>query len=727
MDIKHKNYIFLKGMIKVENNENEIEIQKQLNKEIEFEIEKEKLEESIIAINKEIASYIVKRKEISQYIMDYRKNAVEDFKDDEDKIIEYFDHERFVKEELYKAIDRRLKELTILVNSPYFGRVDFKEADFDEIENMYIGRFGVTPEESYKPLVVDWRAPVASLFYTGGLGTASYNAPDGKITTELLLKRQYIIKKAKLNGLFDSALDVKDDILQMVLSGNTGEKLKDIIMTIQQEQDVLIRQPREKTIVVNGTAGSGKTTIALHRVAYLLYNFRNVLQNKVLIFGPNNIFMEYISTVLPTLGEVGVSQLTFNEFAINILGITKVMSFQDYMERVLKEDIEFTEEIKHKTSTDYIGELDLLAEKLNNEYFKFENVLFNDKIIVPIEELDQLFNFEYKHMPLFRRSNKIKRIIFAKIKDARDEEVRKIQKEFKDAFKGLSKEEIEIKQNSLLFIRKTKIREVIEEVIRAKKSLVFLQNADVLESYNQFNSYNELTADDLAPILYLKLSLEGLKLPEEFRHVVIDEAQDYSELQFIVIKKLTGCYSLTIVGDTNQRIIPIKDEIAMLHVEKTIQGINTEHFVLNKSYRSTKEIISYANKYLRIQKTVPIVRNGVEVTEKQIKSDEEFKDEIRNSITALKEKGFESIAIICRNSEETERIGKLIKEVSQGKIINREDIIYSTGVTIIPAYFAKGLEFDAVILIKDKENKEEDKLMYVMATRALHELHVFSK
>jgi DNA helicase-2/ATP-dependent DNA helicase PcrA len=713
--------------MKMENNEFKSEIQKQLNKEMQFEIEKEKVSESIIAINKEIARYVKERQGISQYILDYRKKAVEEFKDDEDKIVEYFDHERYVKEELYRTIDRRLKELTILVSSPYFGRVDFKEAGFDEIENMYIGRFGVTPDESYEPLVVDWRTPVASLFYTGGLGTASYNAPDGKITTELLLKRQYIIKKAKLKGLFDSALDVKDDILQMVLSGNSGEKLKDIIMTIQEEQDVLIRQPREKTIVVNGTAGSGKTTIALHRVAYLLYNFRNILQNKVLIFGPNNIFMEYISTVLPTLGEDGVSQLTFKEFAINILGLDKVMSFQDYMERVLREDETFIQEIKHKTSTDYIEELDRLTKKLNSDYFKFENILFNGEVIVSVQELKELFNVEYIKMPLFRRSNKIRRIVFGKIKDARDKEVREIEKEYKDALKGLSKEEIEIKQNSVLFLRKTRIREVIEEVIRAKKSLAFLDNADVLESYKKFNSYKELTTDDLAPILYLKLRLEGLKLPGEFRHVVIDEAQDYSELQFIVIKELTGCYSLTIVGDTNQRMIPVENEIAMLHVEKTLPSVKAEHFVLNKSYRSTKEIITYANKYLKTEHVVPLVRNGAEVIEKRISSDEELKKEIYSSINDLKEKGFESIAIISRNGEETEKIGKLIKNVSGGKIMNREDIIYSTGVTIIPSYFAKGLEFDAVILMKDKEIKEGDKLMYVMATRALHELHVFSK
>ncbi|MGL5245828.1 MAG: ATP-dependent DNA helicase, partial [Sarcina sp.] len=282
------------------------ELNGDMSREVEFLVEKKKLEETLNVINEEMLANINKRKFVTQYILDYRKNALEEYRDDEDKLIEYFDHERYVKEQSFNTIDRKLKELTILKESPYFGRVTFIDKEFNETDTLYIGRFGVTPEGSYEPTIVDWRAPVASLFYHGSLGDAKYKSPDGEIETDILGRRQIIVKKGTLQGVFDSAIDVKDDILQMVLSSNSSEKLKDVIMTIQAEQDEIIRQDRTKNIVVNGVAGSGKTTIALHRVAYLLYNYRKELQDKVLILGPNSIFMEYISQVLPSLGEVGV-------------------------------------------------------------------------------------------------------------------------------------------------------------------------------------------------------------------------------------------------------------------------------------------------------------------------------------------------------------------------------------------------------------------------------------
>ena len=268
-------------------------------KDIEFLVEEKKLEEVSNILNEEMLSYINKRKFVTQYILDYRKNAVEEYKDDEDKLIEYFDHERYVKEQAFTTIDKKLKELTILKESPYFGRVTFNDLEFDQKDTLYVGRFGVTPEGSYEPVIVDWRAPVASLFYHGSLGEASYTSPDGPIKCDIEGRRQIIVKKGELKGVFDSAIDVKDDILQMVLSNNSSDKLKDVIMTIQQEQDEIIRKERTSNIVVNGVAGSGKTTIALHRVAYLLYNYRKELEDKVLILGPNGIFMEYISQVLP--------------------------------------------------------------------------------------------------------------------------------------------------------------------------------------------------------------------------------------------------------------------------------------------------------------------------------------------------------------------------------------------------------------------------------------------
>lgn len=709
----------------LENNKFTIEKELELQKELQFNIEKDKLMDVIELINKEILTYINKRKDVSTYIQEYRKKTIEDYKDDEDKLIDFFDHERYVKEESFKNIDNKLRELTILSTSPYFGRVDFKEDASEDKEIIYVGRFGVTPEGEYEPVIIDWRAPVSSLFYSSKLGENSYTAPAGNITVEIELKRQFVIKKSKLIGLFDSALDVKDDILQLVLSSNTSAKLRDIIMTIQEEQDKLIRQPKDKTIVVDGVAGSGKTTIALHRVSYLLYNHRDTLQDKVLILGPNSIFMEYIGTVLPSLGEVGVKQTTFRNFAMNILDIPQIMDFKTYMEKILSNNLEFINDVREKTSMDYLNILNSLIEKLNLSYFNYKDVKYFDKLAIDINEIDELLNIHYKDMPLFRRTKKVRRIIFSKLKDLRDEEIRKIQREYNEKITSLSKAELELYEESLNLARKTKIREAVIEIMRAKKEMLWLNNPDCIKLYNEINKNRELTQDDLAPILYLKLKLEGLSLKEEIKHVVIDEAQDYSAVQLLVIKELTKCSSLTIVGDSNQRLLPLNGTTPMLNLKSIIPSLNIEYFNLYKSYRSTKEIMDYANQYLSDNRIVPLVRNGEKVIKTSSNNEDDLINNIDKTLQLFRDKDYENIAVLCRDLETTEKIGKRLKAKDYIKLLDEEDLIYNGGVVVIPSYFAKGLEFDAVILLQTNESIDESKLNYVMATRALHELVVY--
>lgn len=705
----------------MENND----LEKELKKEFEFAFEKEKLKDVVEEIKNQVLKYTNKRREVTESIINLRKKNIEEYRDDEDKLIEYFDHERFVREETFRIIDRKLKELTILSNSPYFGKVTIED-DLDN-EDIYIGRFGLTKSDEYEPIVVDWRAPIAALFYAGKLGELTYSGPLEKINANVLSKRQFIIKKAELLGMFDTSMEVKDEILQMVLSKNAEEKLKDIIMTIQAEQDNLIRQPRNQVTVVDGVAGSGKTTIALHRVAYLLYNYRDVLQDKVLILGPNSIFMDYISTVLPSLGEVGVKQLTFKEFAQDILNLEEVMSFKDYMEKILSGDEAFNKDIVHKGSLEYIKELDKVIEDLDYKYFKIENIRFYEKVIVNIEEIDKMFGYDFKNMPLFRRSKKIKRIIYSKIRDERDNIIRQIRKEHQEAISKLSEDELKNQRNNLEFIKKNRIRETVKEVIRIKKELLWLENPNVMEIYHSFNQSKELTQDDLAAIIYLKIKLEGLKYNNEIKHIVIDEAQDYSPLQFYIIQELTCCRSFTIVGDSNQRIMPVIGKPAMLDLENIFVDLDVHTFTLSKSYRSTKEIIDYANEYIKSSKITAVVRNGEEVVEKQINNLIDLVYEIIEDISELRKKGYESIAVICRDLIETETIAKLLKKNIHIKSLNREDIIYTSGEVILPSYFAKGLEFDAVIFIDTEKRayNEEDKLKYVMATRALHQLHVY--
>ncbi|WP_221365452.1 HelD family protein [Clostridium perfringens] len=696
-------------------------------KDIEFLVEEKKLEEVSNILNEEMLSYINKRKFVTQYILDYRKNAVEEYKDDEDKLIEYFDHERYVKEQAFTTIDKKLKELTILKESPYFGRVTFNDLEFDQKDTLYVGRFGVTPEGSYEPVIVDWRAPVASLFYHGSLGEASYTSPDGPIKCDIEGRRQIIVKKGELKGVFDSAIDVKDDILQMVLSNNSSDKLKDVIMTIQQEQDEIIRKERTSNIVVNGVAGSGKTTIALHRVAYLLYNYRKELEDKVLILGPNGIFMEYISQVLPSLGEVGVKQETFASFALKEMDSELyIMSFDKYLEKILSEDIEFIEDAKYKNSYEIIKDLDNLVKEMDKNYFHVEDVKYFGDLVISKEEIEEMFNKHYEYMPLFRRSEKIKRIILSKIKDKRDEKVWELNEELRKEKEKLTPEELLIEENNLEFRRKLRIREIVKEVMDSRDKLdSWISREDVLDIYDRFNgNKKEYTINDLAPILYLAIKLEGKKATKDYRHVVIDEAQDYSPLQFKVVRELTGTKYFTVVGDVNQRLIKYSDLAPMMELGKIFDDVNPEIYNLNKSYRSTYEIMEYANKYLDEDRIIPIVRHGKPVEEIEFHNNEELSESIIESLKEFSNEGLESIAIITRDKEELEKVYNLISNKVHLVKFDNEDVLYKGGNVIIPSYFAKGLEFDGVIIVDNGSSKDEneDLIKYIMSTRALHRL-----
>lgn len=697
-----------------------------MSKDLNFLMEEKRLKETLEILNSEILNYIEKRKYITDYIVDYRKNVLEEYKDDEDKVIDYFDHEAYVKEEAFKTIDRKLKEYTKLKEAPYFGKITFREEDEDLPEELYIGRFGLTPEGSYEPVVVDWRAPVASLFYKGTLGEASYTSPVGEVNTELLARRQLIVKKGELKGVFDSEVDVKDEILQMVLTDNSSDKLKDIVMTIQKEQDEIIRSPKDKVVVVNGVAGSGKTTIALHRVSYLLYNYRKQFGDKVLILGPNDIFMDYIAQVLPTLGESGLMETTFGYFAKKEIGLEE--DFKDlpqFIEEAVKGEEGSLKEYNYKGSKKYVEELNNYISELEENYFTIKGVNFFGEEIVSKEEVKELFEKHYKYMPLFRRSKKIKRILTSKIKDKRDELVYKLNQKVKEEIAKLSESDYEIEKTNIEFKRRIKIREIIRGVMNARDELdTWLSHENIINLYKSKFNVESLGYMDLAPILYLMIKLDGKKTKEDIKHIVIDEAQDYSLLQFMVLKELTGCSSYTIVGDSNQRLLLNEEEPAMLNLEE-IFGNQTLSFRLNKSYRSTQEIMEYANQFLNEDKIVPLVRHGEKVLEEKVENQEELIETVLSIIEDYEEDGLESIAVICKSREEIKELSPILKGRTKIFAFDREDLMYKGGKVLIPTFYAKGLEFDGVVIIDDGKI-QNNLLKYIMCTRALHRLSVVS-
>lgn len=689
----------------------------------EFLQEEQNLEYTLNLLSQEILNYIQKRKDVSDYILEYRKKFIEEYRDDEDKVMEYFDHERYVKEEMYRTIDKKLAEFTKLKESPYFGKVNFEDNGY--AEQIYVGRYGLTPEGNFDAAIVDWRAPVASLFYKGTLGETGYKSPAGEVLVDILARRQIMIKKGKLEGFFDSDIDVKDDILQMILSSNAGEKLKDIVMTIQKEQDEIIREERMKVVVVNGVAGSGKTTIALHRVAYLLYNFREQLGDKVLILGPNDIFIDYIGEVLPTLGESNVNQQTFAHFVINEIGLSEpVIDFTAYLEEVLKVNEEVINEIKYKAGEGFISVLDKKCEDLENSYFNVQAAKFFDEEVVSIEEINDLFENYYKYMPLFRRSKKIKRIITEKLKDKRDELVRNLNAEVKGKLASLTEEQLVIEQNNIEFQRKIRIREIVRELMIQKENLAkWIDNESIVDIYKEFTNTENLSYLDLPAILYLMIKLDGKKASKEIKHIVIDEAQDYSMLQFIVLKELTGCKSYTIVGDSNQRLIKVEEEPAMLKLKSLFGGF-VKNYALNKSYRSTFQIMEYASKLLDENAIVPFVRKGkFDVEEVEVKDEDDLIDTILETLEDYDDENYDNIAIITKDKEELKKIAPELKKFTKLLAFDREDVIYRGGKVIVPSYYAKGLEFDGVIIVNFDDNTD-DLVKYIMATRALHRLKV---
>ncbi|WP_270567702.1 RNA polymerase recycling motor HelD [Clostridium beijerinckii] len=717
-----------------------------MSKQVDFIREEEKLSEILEILNKEILKYLEKRKNVTNYILEARKKYVEEYKDDEDQIIDYFDHENYVKEEAYRTIDKRLMEFTKLKEIPYFGKVSFKEGE-DIPEDMYVGRYGLTLENSFEPLIVDWRAPIASLFYKGTLGKSSYNPPSGEVEVDILSRKQLVIKKGQLKGVFDSAIDVKDEILQMVLTDNSSDKLKDIVMTIQKEQDEIIREDRNKIVVVNGVAGSGKTTIALHRISYLLYNFRKQFGDKVLIFGPNDIFMDYIAQVLPSLGESNIKQTTFENFAKKEINLKyeNIKSFGSYIEDAMNGKEDTLEEYRYKSSKAFIDLLNSNLEILNKEYFKIQPIRFMKEEIVTTKEIEELFTKYYKDMPLFRRSEKIKRILISKIKDKRDEEVYKINADFKEKISSLSEKELEIEKNNLEYLKRIKIREIIRAVMKSRDELdTWIKYEPVIDIYkriinldtdkdyiNELDNLNNealnenkerLSYMDLSGILYLMIKLKGIKVKNEIKHIVIDEAQDYSFIQFEIIKEMTGCKSYTIVGDSNQRLITTSEEPAMLHLDDVFEDLNVEitKYELNKSYRSTQEIMEYSNKFLDKDKIVPLVRKGEAVIEEEVSNNEEFVDTIISLIEDYEEEGYENIAVIFKDKNELNKFSHVIKEKINIQSLDNDDIMYKGGKVLLPAYLAKGLEFDGVIIVESEEI--EPLVKYIMCTRALHRL-----
>ncbi|MCH5584606.1 AAA family ATPase [Shimazuella sp. AN120528] len=642
------------------------------------------------------------------------------------KIPRYFGKD-IVEQLLDDQRQQQLKNMEIAQVEPYFGRLDFEEAGNKPITPLYIGKAGIQDENTNELIVIDWRAPVSSMFYsfTGSDDPISYESPDGEVWGKIHLKRNIAIRNQVLQRVVDSYvrgvenLGVTDEFLLYRLSDSKDSRLRDIVSTIQQEQDLIIRADYDRVLLIQGVAGSGKTTVALHRLAYLLYQYQNKINpQKIIIFAPNHMFLDYISEVLPELGVGEIQQTTFEEWALTIL--KENITLKDRHHELVEW---FDPDMDHQTINPK-GRY-LFLQEIEDELKRYETNFFPDKgfaawdnKFLSAEEIGHWFYEEYKHYPLMKRKERV----MARIKRWIEMEHKEIRE--RDP-KGLKK-----KQANKLFTayKKTWPNHSVLEWYR-----LFIQKSKLLTGkLQEKGKKREVAYEDLAPLVYIHDRLYGIEGDQKYDHIVIDEAQDFSPVQVAVLQKHCPSNSFTILGDILQNIYSFQgigqwDDFSTLFDSQKLR-----FHQLERSYRSTMEIIHFANGVLGqyagdVKQAEPVFRSGQAVQIVQVVKEKRM-DWIKETIEKLERDQVKTIALVTRDEETCSIIHEALQNIGvSANRITFDQKEYLGGISIAPVYLTKGMEFDAVILLDvDKEQYLDDalhaKLLYVGCTRALHQL-----
>ena len=605
---------------------------------------------------------------------------------------------------LGESVINKHKRLTKILAIPYFGRIDFLEKkENSKVMPIYIGIHTFYDPESRATLIHDWRAPVSSMFYDHELGEAGYRSPSGEIKGVISLKRQYRIRGGKMEFMIESALTVHDDILQKELSSNVDDKMKNIVATIQREQNQIIRNEDIRTLIIQGVAGSGKTSIALHRIAYLLYTFRDSISSKdILIISPNKVFSDYISNVLPELGEETVPETSMEQILSGVL--EHKYKYQTYFglvnELLEKPSSSLIDRIAYKASFGFISELDKFILHIENTYFKAADVKLTKYITIPAPFIEEQY-LRFNRYPIRRR------------------------------FDAMADYMLDMLKIQYAFTVTTAGRNLLKKEIR----LMFAGNNDI-QVYKDFFKWTNnpgmfkmrkghtLEYSDLAPLAYLHLALEGNgNQPFRVKHLLIDEMQDYSPIQYKVIQKLFPCRK-TVLGDAGQSVNPYGSSTAET-IQKSLTA--SEIMKLCKSYRSTFEITDFAQKIHPNAELEPVARHGEKPQILQFGSAVEELSGIMGLISTYRKSGYKSLGIICKTEQQAREMADMLKSYANDiSFLSSQSSAFVQGIVIISAHMAKGLEFDEVIIPQTDERNyrsEIDKsMLYVAVTRAMHRL-----
>lgn len=592
-----------------------------------------------------------------------------------------------------------------MLDAPFFGRVDFRYEDEDEAETFYIGIGNFSEKAGMQPLIYDWRAPVSGLFYDYDKGPASYEAPLGRIEGEVESKWQYKIKNGKMIYAFESDVKIDDDILKRELGSNGDVQLKNIIRTIQKEQNAIIRNTKDKIMVIQGAAGSGKTSVALHRIAYLLYHDREHLKSSnILILSPNSVFSDYIAHILPELGEENIQEMSFDLFAYQELRdvVNDCEDRYHHIERRMGNSYEaqMQARYKQKQSAEFIGQVEGFLAGLEDTLMDFHEVKLKS-LEKTEQELIDLFYFKFQDTPLLTRMQAVQEYVIDEFETLNG--------------RNLYDDEKESLQNQFDSMYVTKDIYKIYDWLMEESGYAGLPD----EPYEK----RILKYEDVFPMLYLKYRLVGKMKHKQIKHLVIDEMQDYSYLQYIILAHMFSC-RMTILGDKAQTMDEETQDV--LKFLPKIFGKDIRKIVMNKSYRNTVEIARYAANITGITDVELFERHGKEVEEAEFADIAEALDKVVEQMK-LTSDGYETAAILTRTESEARAFYRKCKERGiEVSYIDRDSTVFRKGLTVTTFYLAKGLEFDQVFTIRDdSESSLSRQADYICATRALHELYMY--